>query len=52
MPLIFFVAAVYLSLVLVQSIIAAPLDLFASFHLPFWLLLVLGGSLLAWLMGE
>jgi hypothetical protein len=52
MPLIFFFFTVYLSLVLVQSIIAAPLDFFGSFHLPFWLLLALGGSLLAWLMGE
>jgi hypothetical protein len=52
MPFIFFVTAVYLSLVLVQSFITSPVEFFVSFHLPFWLMVALGGSLLAWLIGE
>jgi hypothetical protein len=52
MPFILFLAAVYLSVVLVQSIITFPVEFLSSIHLPFWLMLVMGGGVLAWLMAE
>jgi hypothetical protein len=47
-----FLLAVSLCLWIVQSLIVMPLNLLASWHLPLWVSLTLGGILLAWMIGE
>ncbi|MBF2048359.1 MAG: hypothetical protein EDM05_64505 [Leptolyngbya sp. IPPAS B-1204] len=37
---------------IVNKLLLEPLEFLASFHLPSWLMLTLGLSLLAWLIGE
>lgn len=51
MPWIF-IACLFLSLWLTQAVITLPLNLWASFHFPFWLSLTLGGIIFSWLFGE
>jgi hypothetical protein len=51
MPFLF-LFCVFVSLWIVQATIVFPFNLFAAFHVPFWLTLTLLGIFVSWLMGE
>jgi hypothetical protein len=51
MPIIF-ITCLFLGLWLAQAMIILPINLGASFHLPFWLSLILGSIVFSWLFGE
>jgi hypothetical protein len=52
MDFLTFASLFFISLLIVEKLILAPLDFLAAFQLPYWVGLAAVLSLFAWLLGE